>query len=94
MDQDPRAASLLEYLRFRPAVLIHSGEDEVARVLGLTPAEFDAAARELCGRGLALRQEGEGGSYWLGITEAGRGGAAPAGTHRRWWQFWRGRPTE
>jgi hypothetical protein len=88
---DPRALKLLEYLAQRVTIAVGDNLGRLAAGLGLAAEEFEAAALDLCARGLATREPVSDGVYRLGVTDPGvallrEQGYRPAAAPRRGWR--------
>lgn len=90
---DPRALKLLEYLSHRVTIAVGDNLGRLAESLDLAPEEFDAAALDLCARGLATRDPVSDRVYRLGVTDAGvtllrDQGRLPPPPRRGWRALW------
>jgi hypothetical protein len=91
---DERSGKLLEYLGGWVTFAVGQDVGGHAAAAGLSPAEFYAAAEELCAAGLAYSEQLDGRVWRLGITDAGVGEFARRReanpTSGPWWRRWLG----
>jgi hypothetical protein len=92
---DERAGKLLGYLGGWVTIAVGNNAGRHAAAAGLSPAEFEAAAAELCAKGLARREPLTDEVWRLAITDAGvaalvRWRGAEGSRRRPWWCRWLG----